>query len=197
MTASDIIRAVMRDRWERNFVIPNYTPRHWFECDVFEVTRAGFFREYEVKLSRSDFFADRAKVQHRWEESGGDPGCSHTMTGTLAGLASVYTCRDCGMTQTRLCESKHDRLAKGDSRGPSRFWFVAPLGLLEIADVPPWAGLIEVLNRGLNRPPGIRYACDERVKAPVLHRAKVELAVERDARDTCYWRMHRLMRRAQ
>ncbi len=41
--------------------LPNFTPAKWFECDFFRVTKAGYFYEYEIKLTMSDFRADRKK----------------------------------------------------------------------------------------------------------------------------------------
>jgi len=61
MNAAAAQLTIMRPRYRRAFVLPNYTPHHWFECDVFEVTAAGFFREYEVKLTVADFKADTKK----------------------------------------------------------------------------------------------------------------------------------------
>lgn len=47
-------------------IVPNYTPPGWFECDVFQVTKAGYWVEYEVKLSYADFKADSKKLcKHR------------------------------------------------------------------------------------------------------------------------------------
>jgi hypothetical protein len=37
---------------------------------------------------------------------------------------------------------KHDSLAGGSIHGPSRFYFVAPDGLLKLEDIPEWAGLM-------------------------------------------------------
>lgn len=96
-------------------VVPNCTPKNWYECDLFCVTRAGYFNEFEIKLSKSDFRADQKK------------GVSETR--------SKY-----GMTFTR--ESKHERLANGDVGGPSRFWYLVPTGLISVADIPDYAGLI-------------------------------------------------------
>ncbi len=48
-------------------VIPNFTPPGWYECDFFRVTRAGYFYEYEIKMSLADFRADRAKHSYDWE----------------------------------------------------------------------------------------------------------------------------------
>ena len=121
MTAAEIGTALIRDRWRRNFCLPTYTPIGWWECDIFEVTAAGVFREYEIKLSRADFFADRRKEQPG-KYLGRDPETRQP----LRGPAGV----------------KHDLLARGYPRGPQRFWFVAPEGILAVADMPLWAGLI-------------------------------------------------------
>lgn len=49
----------------RSFVIPNYTPSGWFESDIFELTKSGYFREYEIKMSLSDFRADAVKAREK------------------------------------------------------------------------------------------------------------------------------------
>ena len=51
ITAREIITHLLRKRYRRNFAIPNYSPDGWWECDVFELTPAGTFREYEVKVT--------------------------------------------------------------------------------------------------------------------------------------------------
>ena len=104
--------AIMRDRYRRNFCLPNFTPRRWWECDVFEVTRAGYFREYEVKMTISDFKADRKKG---------------------AGLDWHYKE---GHWHRGPGESKHKRLEGGDAAGPCQFWFVTPLGLVATEPKP-------------------------------------------------------------
>ena len=45
--------------------MPNYTPRDWWECDVFCVSKAGYFTEYEIKLTAQDFRADAQKQATR------------------------------------------------------------------------------------------------------------------------------------
>ena len=64
-TERTIQSCLMRERHRRGLTLPNYTPPDWFECDVFELTDAGFFREYEIKLTVSDFKADAKKSQRR------------------------------------------------------------------------------------------------------------------------------------
>lgn len=164
MNARDIVRTVMRDRYRRHLVIPNYTPPRWWECDVFELTEAGYFREYEVKVSRPDFRADADKRKWLWDERG-----------SLASREKV---------------AKHDLLDQRSPNGPTRFWYVTPAGLVAPDEVPPWAGLIQVSPhpRGYE---GWQWArLTEVVKAPQIHREPATEAVAKDARRTCYWRMH-------
>lgn len=42
-------------------MMPNYTPSQWWECDIFAVTKAGYFVEYEIKRTVADFRADAKK----------------------------------------------------------------------------------------------------------------------------------------
>lgn len=56
-----VIQGLVSGLHMRSVCMPHYTPRRWWECDVFELTRAGYFREYEIKLSVSDFRADGQK----------------------------------------------------------------------------------------------------------------------------------------
>jgi len=47
-------------------MLPNYTPADWWENDVIRVTQAGYWYEYEIKLSLNDFYADRRKEHSPW-----------------------------------------------------------------------------------------------------------------------------------
>jgi hypothetical protein len=113
-----IASATWRYFWRQSAVcVANYYPPHWWENDVFRITRDGYWIEYEIKTSLSDFKADAAKTKV-WR----------------------------GETV-----NKHQLLASGDLRGPSRFFFVVP-AVLDV-DCPAWAGLIRVskLSRGLSK----------------------------------------------
>ena len=116
MTARDIQRRLVFDLYRRSFAIPNYTPRGWFECDVFEVTAAGYWREYEVKVSRSDFFADAKKLAKEFR---------YTMSGDVV----------------KMPQTKH-QLMNDTSHGPKLFYFVMPEGLVLPHEIPDWAGLM-------------------------------------------------------
>lgn len=112
VTGRQIQRAIIAHRYRRNFCIPNYTPRGWFECDVFELTGARSFREYEIKISRADWKADALKT------------------------------RSVGPWAAREEVTKHLLLERADVRGPSQFWYACPTGLLRTDELPAWAGLI-------------------------------------------------------
>lgn len=166
MTCRDIQRSIIAQRYHKAFVIPNHTPRGWYESDVVEISKAGFFTEYEIKMSVSDFRADAAKGR----------GGTKFFSPQFAHLNKPET-------------MKHDQLAARDTKGPSRFWFVTPRGLLNATDIPPWAGLMEA------------YAhADERYHpflnvvrpAPRIHNERANPALKEYGLVSCYWRMHRL-----
>lgn len=114
MNSQYITQGLLRGKWRQNFCLPRYTPKNWFECDVFEVTKAGYFVEYEIKITVSDFKADAAKVRaERWDKQ--------ASKGDL---------------------NKHQMLANGDLRSPNRFYFVTPIELLGEVAIPIWAGLL-------------------------------------------------------
>jgi hypothetical protein len=166
---NQIARRIIYDRYRRNFCLNNFTPPGWFECDVFELTRNGFFREYEIKVSRSDFKADKNKVQPRetWAEN----------------------------KWVRLPDrNKHDELAKGSPKGPSRFYFVTPAGLIEPHEIPQWAGLMQWRENDSGwEAKSPRYiTIDTIVEAPCLHRCKFTEDRRRKLLETCYWRYHSL-----
>lgn len=68
MTAKEIINGwcdiVLRER-KNNKVFPNVFIDH-YEADILEITKAGYSYEYEVKISRADFFKDAEKKKLSW-----------------------------------------------------------------------------------------------------------------------------------
>jgi len=46
----------------RDLVLFNYLYRYAWEADVLKVTKAGYFYEYEIKVTHRDFIADMKKV---------------------------------------------------------------------------------------------------------------------------------------
>jgi hypothetical protein len=146
---------------ERNTRIPRFTPIGWWECDVFEMTDADRWREYEVKLSLADFRADAKKDRmvkgsFRWE---GKNGVSDRQT-------------------------KHSLLAAGSKGGPNHFSFVVPEGLVPLTILPAWAGLVEIVtdNNGAHH-------LVTKVEPPKLHNEKAHPSIRLHALTCCYHRM--------
>lgn len=65
LTSHLIMRHLMR--WAasntQEIVVPNYYLGRW-ECDLLKISKAGLMYEYEVKVSRSDFFNDAKKLTY-------------------------------------------------------------------------------------------------------------------------------------
>lgn len=148
---------------------PRFEPMGWWECDLFAVLKSGRTTEYEVKLSRGDFFCDSKKGRPNYEPF-----------------------RD-GLCRLRECpeQRKHDLLAAGDVRGPNRFFYVTPKGLITLDELPVWAGLIELHDCSDEWRPATdwrawRPSCVR--KAPVLHKQKVRLKVLRDLHRRLHYR---------
>lgn len=163
MNALAIIATICRKRCARSRIFPNYTPHGWWECDAYEISPAGYATEYEVKLTRQDFKADAEKLKAVRSQAG---------------------------RKEAAMESKHALLAGGDQRGPARFFYVVPEGMLSPEIVPAWAGLI-IMRQGHHG----RWHEQVAKKAPRLHGSIVPCDVAAHAEKICYWRMHRLMER--
>ncbi len=163
MNERDIQRCIWQDKWQSmSLMVPNYTPHRWFECDMFAVTKAGYFYEYEIKLTKADLRADlrkRSRPTYRRRENG----------------QRGY--------ERRPGELKHERLVRGDECGPSLFFYVVPKDMVSVNEIPAWAGLayveLAVVRRGMI----------EIVKRPPRrHQTKVAKKVVDHARGVCYHR---------
>lgn len=65
MTEADIINTLSRNTDERRFPwqLANSFVYQW-ECDFWTMTASGETREFEIKISRGDFFCDAKKEKH-------------------------------------------------------------------------------------------------------------------------------------
>ena len=58
-----VLHARLTDSGRLN-VLPRITPEGWWECDMFSTTKAGFWTEHEIKVSKADFKNDFTKTAH-------------------------------------------------------------------------------------------------------------------------------------
>lgn len=137
MTAQEIAQAVMRRRSKLGvFLGRNLVPLRWEECDVIEVSQHLLFHEFEIKISRADYLRDFSKTIQLPRER---------------------------RTEADWNKRKHDLLKDRYDLGPSYFWFVCPVGLIDKAEVPEYAGLYYVSEVG---------GCWSVKQAPRLHSTK-------------------------
>lgn len=146
-------------------ICPNYTPRGWFECDMFAVTMAGYFVEFEIKISAADFRNDVKKSRDK------------------------RTIHDFCAHRLPEMERKHDLLAAKDKRGPSRFFYVLPENVVASSDVPEWAGIWRASRFGE------RVVLGMERKAPQLHKEMVDASVVHHLQKIFYYRFWNERRR--
>ncbi len=160
-TERDIQRFIYGRNHPRYIVLmPNYTPCGWWECDLFGVTKAGYFHEFEIKLTVADFRKDaRKKAQDSWKWVDG-------VKQTIPGI------------------TKHSQI--GQAIGPARFWYVTPVDLIGLEDVPEWAGWQTFKPSSLHSD---RYAHVRTMKpAPQIHKTKIADSIIRHSMSVCYYR---------
>ncbi len=162
LTEKRVQALLMRDRWAKHFALPGYTPAGWWENDVFLITESGYWWEFEIKLTLADFKADSGKSREVYPRPY-----------TFGALAEK--------------ELKHTVLEQTTDRGPCRFYYVAPVGVIPVKLLPTWAGLIELEQSGK-----AIFEKSPTVEAPRRHKNKVTAELRQAALTTCYWRFHRL-----
>jgi len=161
-----IQRLLMSGKIFRAVMMPNYTPSGWFECDLIEVTAAGYFKEYEIKVSRSDFFADKKKQRYVYR------------------TRQMYRCERTHIT-------KHELIENRDAYCPSNFYYVTPEDMLKESEIPKWAGWITVkVNQKQYGDFGYYLSCKTIKNAPRLHSVKMKSASRSNVKTCCYGRYH-------
>ena len=117
-TEKGIQRAILsRYGQGSDLLMPNYTPSGWWECDVFRLTQAGYFYEYEIKLTRADFKADVRKTSKPYGRF-----------------------RNGAWSQP--AKRKYEELRARSIHAPKQFWYIVPEDLVTEDEIPPFAGLM-------------------------------------------------------
>lgn len=127
------------------------------ESDFIAVTKKGLLHEVEVKVSRSDFFADFKKVKRHLNLSGkGEvhrdwqaPAREYTLKYPVEeiGCASPFA-RDRTHTRWLIGCLQYKEAVCVASR-PNYFSYAVPSGLVKLDEVPDYCGLIYVHDRHL------------------------------------------------
>jgi len=119
-------------RWfikKTSMIIPNIYLYTW-ESDLLAVTRSNFVHEFEIKRSTPDFNSDFNKtLKHEVLEYGKRKSKYHSEESWFQKTNPGYVCANDG-----FIHEQH----------PNYFWYVCEQNLVNILDVPKYAGLIYV-----------------------------------------------------
>lgn len=179
--AADVYRACRRFLIANKHILFNSYVFGW-ESDVFSLTKAGYSIEIEIKVSRSDYIADFKKAtKHRFLDNHKSENCifrKNPSPSEWGYINEKYAKLD-GMA----CDVS---FANPQEKIPNRFYYACPAGLITEHDLPGYAGLIWVDDKG--RAKVIK-------KAPLLH--KLKNISESDLLDKYYWRVQNALTKAR
>lgn len=133
-----------------DILVPNCYTQHDNEADLFAIRKSGLCDEFEIKISRADFFNDaKKKINYRsaryficvdgkvqpgpdkeWYDKHG-----HLTHNQLNKLVAPWQ------------KLKYDALQDGDMTA-NYFWYVIKKGEVEVNEIPDFAGVIFVDNDG-------------------------------------------------
>jgi len=128
--------------------------RDW-ESDFFSVTKTGYCYEVEVKISKSDYKADFEKFKHKLFEGRNEKE-------VIKEAKYKYSKR----WKKNIRRAPEKILNPQTEKMPNRFFFACPEGLIDVEDVPEYAGLIYVFQSGYTKI--IK-------QAPILHKRKFDI----------------------
>lgn len=162
MKAEDVYKRVKQHFINHEHKMLNKYIFDW-ESDYFCVSKSGYCVEVEVKVSKGDFRVDFEKQKHQLFKK--------------VLYKDKYWVQRCGQWRGDwyIDESGNRTLSKCSSisivevekqRLPNKFWYAMPEGLIQPKDIPPYAGLIFVLEEG-----GYEIVKD----APFIHKRKMNL----------------------
>ena len=183
-------------------LVPNYAPGGWWENDVFRLTKAGFWHEYEIKTSMADFRKDFKKIANHMVTEVTD---GHKITEWDDKHMLLARHQDpSGFVQPtrreelpenhwrrKYAHTYHDH--RSIPQGPNHFWFVIPKGLQEKLEplIPDYAGLMVATVRKEGTPQELVLQPQIVKKAPKLHGDKQftdKAALWKKLGQTFYWR---------
>ena len=141
----------------KKYVVENLFVFEW-ESDKLIITRSGYAYEFEVKISKSDFKADFKKED------------KHTI---LEGKKEFLPSYDKVLGIWKGLQADNYRTSR--FKKPNYFYYAVPEGLIDVNDVPEYAGLIYVLPGGEKKSKDGKWCWDGFYvvkSAPKLHGTK-------------------------
>ena len=167
-TIQAVLMGYAMETKKHQFAVPNVTLIYPWEADMISVTSSWLVHEYEIKISRSDFIADKnKKMKHsdlRQRYSTGEemrkPKTAHERALFDMGLTSPFK-----------------------RSTPNYFWYVTNGFDIETAEIPSYAGWMTVeWKKGIGwtdnyeRKEYWGWRCQVLRKAPRIHSSKIAKA---------------------
>lgn len=145
------------------FKVPNiYVFKHDWESDFFVQKQNGYSYEFEVKISRSDFFNDFKKTAKH----------SILKESKYEDVFTDYAKNDLGNYEKVLKKE-----IKNWTKKPNKFFYVVPENLISVNEIPEYAGLYYFKNGSLTK-----------IKdAPFLHKEKLKFENDLCHKFYNYW----------
>lgn len=158
-TIQAILLTYAMERKNHQFAVPNVTMIYPWEADMVSVTSSWLVHEYEIKISRSDFLADKnKKMKHQDLQQRFSTG---------AEFRKPETTRQRTLFEMGLTTGFKIRV-------PNYFWYVTYGFDIEITELPPYAGWMTVewkKGTGWDKQWGFRRSIQR--KAPRIHTDKM------------------------
>lgn len=125
-------------------MIPNCYTSHDNEADIFAIRKSGLCDEFEVKISRSDFFNDAKKIVAFRNIM---PYDHLDQTSDHVWLDENYSDFHKKKAIAPWQKLKYEALKDGDM-STNYFWYAIKDGIVEIDEIPEFAGVIVVKADG-------------------------------------------------
>lgn len=137
-------QAVRRLFHNHQYILVNTFVFDW-ESDLFSVTKTGNVYEVEMKISKADYRKDFEKEKHFFFKHAGASRVHERNPEEESGYLNhnhEYDYKDRKMIFYPYCRSKWHECSTFFI--PNRFYYASPPGIIEIKDLPSYAGLIHV-----------------------------------------------------
>lgn len=138
-----------------------------WESDKLIETKTGYIYEFEIKISKADFKNDfKNKVDKHMILAGSKACGQEYLPSFLEWYAKLEErAKTSAYARSNLAyyERDKERNKIDNQRKPNKFYYAVPEGLIQVEDVPAYAGLIWVTKEG---------GLIEKKKAPYLHKDK-------------------------
>ena len=140
-----------------------------WESDKLIETKTGYIYEFEIKISKADFKNDFKNKVDKHMILSGSKVCGQEY---LSSFAKWYAeleerAKTSPYLRVRLANGCYDETKEQNridkQRKPNKYYYAVPEGLINVEEVPDYAGLIWVTNTGI---------LIEKKKAPYIHKEK-------------------------